>query len=160
MNLVPPQQGGQRRDGKQARDRGIAHVQPPGKGAEGGQDQPPPVGDEAGSPHAPAIGGDAGGGMQVARDFAGRRIGLRLMDQEQAAQRQGLGARLLIAMARIFADQGARSLMISTLRDNLPARRFYEHLGGQAEAPRREPGPGGTVFEVRYLWQDIRTLVQ
>jgi len=75
-----------------------------------------------------------------------------------AAQRQGLGAGLLIAMARIFADQGARSLMISTLRDNLPARGFYEHMGGQAEAPRREPGPGRTVFEVSYLWPDIEAL--
>ncbi|WP_304187255.1 GNAT family N-acetyltransferase [Phenylobacterium aquaticum] len=77
-----------------------------------------------------------------------------------AAQRQGLGERLLIAMARVFADQGARSLMISTLRDNLPARRFYEHLGGEATAPRREPGPGGLVHEVSYLWPDIGALVQ
>ena len=54
---------------------------------------------------------------------------------------------------------GARSLMISTLRDNLPARRFYEHLGGQAESPRREPGPGGLLYEVSYVWPDIRTLI-
>jgi hypothetical protein len=54
---------------------------------------------------------------------------------------------------------GARSLLISTLRDNLPARRFYEHLGGQAEAPRREPGPGGVVYEVSYVWSDIRALI-
>ncbi len=76
-----------------------------------------------------------------------------------AAQRRGLGQRLLVGMARVFADQGARSLMISTLRDNLPARRFYEHLGGQAEAPRREPGPGGVVYEVSYVWPDIRALI-
>ena len=77
----------------------------------------------------------------------------------RAVQRAGLGRRLLIAMARVFADQGARSLMISTLRDNLPARGFYEHLGGQAETPRREPGPGGVVYEVSYVWPDIRTLL-
>ena len=76
-----------------------------------------------------------------------------------AAQRQGLGRRLLVASARVFADMGARSLMISTLRDNLPARRFYEHLGGKAEAPRRELGPGGVLYEVSYYWPDIRKLI-
>jgi ribosomal protein S18 acetylase RimI-like enzyme len=76
-----------------------------------------------------------------------------------AAQRQGLGERLLVGVARVFADMGARSLMISTLRDNLLARRFYEHLGGQAETPRRKPGPGGLVYEVSYVWPDIGVLV-
>lgn len=77
----------------------------------------------------------------------------------RAAQRSGVGHDLLIAACRVFVDVGARSLMISTLRDNIPARRFYEHLGGQAEAPRREPGPGGVVYEVSYVWPDIRALI-
>ena len=75
------------------------------------------------------------------------------------AQRVGLGRRLLISAARVFADMGARSLMISTLRDNLPARRFYGHLGGKAESPRQEPGPGGLLYEVSYVWPDIRKLL-
>ena len=33
----------------------------------------------------------------------------------------------------------AKSLMISVLRDNIPARGFYEHLGGHADAPRCAP---------------------
>lgn len=74
------------------------------------------------------------------------------------AQRLGLGRRLLTGMARVFADQGARSLMISTLRDNLPARAFYERMGGLAEAPRREQGPGGLLYEVSYHWPDIGAL--
>jgi ribosomal protein S18 acetylase RimI-like enzyme len=78
----------------------------------------------------------------------------------RAAQHAGLGRRLLTAAARVFADQGARSLMISTLRDNLPARGFYEHLGGVAEQPRAEPGPGGVVHEVSYLWPDIGVLAR
>ena len=78
----------------------------------------------------------------------------------RAAQHTGLGKRLLVAAARVFADQGARSLMISTLRDNMPARGFYEHLGGKAESPRPEPGPGGVVYEVSYLWPDIATLIR
>ena len=78
----------------------------------------------------------------------------------RSAQRSGLGRELLTAASRVLAGFGARSLMISTLRDNLPARRFYERLGGQAEAPRREPGPGGVVYEVSYVWTDIRVLTQ
>ncbi|WP_340646804.1 GNAT family N-acetyltransferase [Phenylobacterium sp.] len=73
-------------------------------------------------------------------------------------QGQDLGRRLLMAAARVFADQGATSLMISVLRDNLPARGFYEHLGGQADAPRKEQGPGGLMYEVSYRWADIRAL--
>lgn len=76
----------------------------------------------------------------------------------RSAQGRGVGRRLVEDVCRVFEANGATSLMISVLRDNLPARRFYEHLGGQAEAPRREPGPGGVTYEVSYRWPDIRML--
>ena len=76
-----------------------------------------------------------------------------------SVQGQGLGRDLLAATARVLAAQGARSLMISVLRDNVLARGFYERLGGTAEAPRREPSPGGGVlYEVSYVWDDIGVL--
>jgi len=75
------------------------------------------------------------------------------------AQGRGLGAQLMAEMARAMAAQGATSLMISVLRDNIRARGFYEHLGGVAEAPRQEPGPGGRLlYEVAYRWADITAL--
>jgi ribosomal protein S18 acetylase RimI-like enzyme len=75
------------------------------------------------------------------------------------AQNHGLGARLLRQTARALAARGARSLVISVLRDNTAARGFYEHLGGQAEPARQEPGPGGaSYFEVAYHWPDIGAL--
>ncbi|MBL8556949.1 MAG: GNAT family N-acetyltransferase [Phenylobacterium sp.] len=75
------------------------------------------------------------------------------------AQNRGLGARLLGDTARALAVRGARSLVISVLRDNFAARGFYEHLGGVAEAAREEPGPGGGRFwEVAYVWRDIGAL--
>jgi ribosomal protein S18 acetylase RimI-like enzyme len=75
------------------------------------------------------------------------------------AQGHGLGKRLMSETARTLAAQGATSLMISVLRDNIRARGFYEHLGGEPEAARQEPGPGGRLlFEVAYRWRDIRTL--
>jgi ribosomal protein S18 acetylase RimI-like enzyme len=76
------------------------------------------------------------------------------------AQGLGLGKRLLTGAARALAAQGARSLMISVLRDNLRARGFYEHLGGEAEPARTERGPGGALLqEVSYRWPDIRRLI-
>jgi ribosomal protein S18 acetylase RimI-like enzyme len=78
----------------------------------------------------------------------------------RSAQGRGLGRRLLVETARALAARGAGSLVISVLRDNSPARRFYEHLGGSAEPPRLEPGPGGVMLqEVAYVWPDIRALL-
>jgi ribosomal protein S18 acetylase RimI-like enzyme len=75
------------------------------------------------------------------------------------AQGHGLGARLLGDTARALAAHGARSLVISVLRDNAAARGFYEHLGGQPEPQRQEPGPGGASYwEVAYTWPDIGAL--
>ncbi|MDP3750154.1 MAG: GNAT family N-acetyltransferase [Phenylobacterium sp.] len=77
----------------------------------------------------------------------------------KTAQGQGTGRRLVSSIARVFAANGATSLLISVLRDNIPARGFYEHLGGQAEAPRREAGPGGVTYEVSYRWPEIGVLL-
>jgi ribosomal protein S18 acetylase RimI-like enzyme len=76
------------------------------------------------------------------------------------AQGEGLGQRLMIETARALAAQGSTSLMISVLRDNIRARGFYEHLGGEPETARQEPGPGGRLlYEVAYRWRDIGTLI-
>lgn len=75
------------------------------------------------------------------------------------AQGRGLGRQLLAEAARALAAHGARSLVISVLRDNQRARAFYERMGGVAEAARLEPGPGGGRFyEVAYWWSDIRDI--
>jgi GNAT superfamily N-acetyltransferase len=77
----------------------------------------------------------------------------------RGAQGKGLGRRLLADTARALAARGATSLVISVLRDNAPARGFYEHLGGEAEPARLEPGPGGgRNWEVAYRWADITRL--
>jgi ribosomal protein S18 acetylase RimI-like enzyme len=74
----------------------------------------------------------------------------------RAAQGRGLGRELLRQTARALAAHGARSLVISVLRDNFAARAFYEHLGGEPEPARQEPGPGGgMLFEVAYRWPEI-----
>lgn len=75
------------------------------------------------------------------------------------AQGQGVGRDLLTRTARALKDAGARSLVISVMRDNAPARRFYEHLGGRPDEARQELGPGGErLWEVAYVWDDLAAL--
>jgi len=75
------------------------------------------------------------------------------------AQGRGIGRRLLTQGAKVLAANGARSLVISVLYDNLRARGFYEALGGKADPPRQERGPGGLLYaEVAYRWPDISVL--
>ena len=116
------------------------------------------------------VGAERHGLVAYAQGGASRRSGANLANGGEAeihtlyvlrqAQGAGLGARLMIEMTRALAAQGATSLMISVLRDNLRARGFYEHLGGEPEAARQEPGPGGRLlYEVAYRWADIRNLI-
>jgi ribosomal protein S18 acetylase RimI-like enzyme len=79
----------------------------------------------------------------------------------RAAQGDGAGRALMAETAQALQANGARSLMISVLRDNIRARGFYEHLGGQPDPPRQEPGPGGRLlYEVAYRWPDIAVLTR
>lgn len=77
----------------------------------------------------------------------------------RTAQGRGVGRRLLTDAVRALSAHGARSLMISVLADNASARSFYERLGGVADAPRQEVGPGGMVWEVSYRWRDLGKLL-
>ncbi|MGZ6038156.1 MAG: N-acetyltransferase family protein [Phenylobacterium sp.] len=78
----------------------------------------------------------------------------------RSAQGHGLGRRLMVETARTLAAGGATSLIISVLRDNIRARGFYEHLGGEPEAARQEPGPGGRLlYEVAYRWRSLGDLL-
>ena len=74
----------------------------------------------------------------------------------RAAQKR-VGGRLS-GRAPAMAARGAKSLVISVLRDNFGARGFYEHLGGEAEAARLEPVPGGGCSRGVARWADIRML--
>ncbi len=77
----------------------------------------------------------------------------------RSAQGIGLGRRLMASMARVFDAQGALSLRLWVLADNLRARAFYEHLGGRAAQARAVSGWGGGLREIGYRWDDIRMLV-
>jgi len=69
------------------------------------------------------------------------------------AQGAGLGRRLLTDTARVLAARGAASLVIWVLRDNTPARGFYEHLGGKLDGARMETVGGRLIPSVAYRWE-------
>ena len=72
-------------------------------------------------------------------------------------QRQGIGRRLVAAVAEHLLDQGIDSLLVWVLADN-PACRFYASLGGQ-QFDRKTITIGGTdLIELAYGWSDISSL--
>lgn len=75
-----------------------------------------------------------------------------------AHQGQGLGRRLVQAVAADLAAQGMVALQIGCLAANAPARRFYEAIGGRLAGERLCDEDGILVPEVVYAWADIRAL--
>ena len=73
-------------------------------------------------------------------------------------QGQGLGRRLVQAVAAHQAKLGRQALMISVLTTNAPARRFYEALGGQLIGTRETEDYGFPEPQVVYGWEGIATL--
>ena len=73
-------------------------------------------------------------------------------------QRQRLGSRLMGAAARAFCDRGHQAASLWVLRDNLPARRFYERLGGEVVGEKEDHSEAGTLVELAYFWRDLCNL--
>jgi GNAT superfamily N-acetyltransferase len=78
---------------------------------------------------------------------------------QQSHQRRGLGRRLFQAVAAHLADLGVTALVVHCWAANVPARRFYEALGGRVVREREVDEFGVMVPEVMYGWADIRTLL-
>lgn len=72
-----------------------------------------------------------------------------------AAQRQGLGRALMTTAARALRERGFQSLCLWVLRDNAPARRFYERLGGIAVGEKTDSMGGKPLAEVAYGWESL-----
>lgn len=76
------------------------------------------------------------------------------------AQRSGLGRALVAAATDWLRSTGRHTLAIWVLRDNTPARHFYEALGGQLVAEQDIQIGEQTVREVCYRWLDTDALLQ
>ncbi|HEY2251279.1 MAG TPA: GNAT family N-acetyltransferase [Planctomycetaceae bacterium] len=72
----------------------------------------------------------------------------------RAAQRQGIGRRLVSAVAGRLAASGHESMMVWVLADN-PSRGFYETLGGEAIAEKLVEIAGIQLVEAALGWKDL-----
>ncbi len=73
-------------------------------------------------------------------------------------QGQGIGRRLVQAVAAQQEKLGRQALIISTLETNAPARRFYEALGGRVVGTHETEDYGFKESQVVYGWADICVL--
>lgn len=71
---------------------------------------------------------------------------------------EGVGAALLRALARALAADGATSLEVGVLTSNLPARRFYEAMGGRQRRDDTVDEDGSLLPLTIYGWDDVAGL--
>jgi ribosomal protein S18 acetylase RimI-like enzyme len=74
-------------------------------------------------------------------------------------QRRGLGRRLMAAAARRLAKCGGRNAYLWVYRDNVPARAFYEKLGGRMVDEDTEQVESLEIPIVAYAWKPIEDLL-
>lgn len=78
----------------------------------------------------------------------------------RAAQRRGLGAALMAALARALLTRGHPAASLWVLERNAPARRFYERLGGEVVGRKEEQREAMTLHELAYGWRDLGRLLE
>ncbi|WP_293130990.1 GNAT family N-acetyltransferase [Microcoleus sp. bin38.metabat.b11b12b14.051] len=77
----------------------------------------------------------------------------------EAYQRQGIGRKLVRAVATKLAAASLNSLMVWVLGDN-SACRFYEFLGGKKVEEQQTRRAGTALKEIAYGWADIAVLAK
>ena len=74
-------------------------------------------------------------------------------------QRKGLGRLLVSAVAERLLAAGFDSMLLWVAKDNHPACRFYEALGGEPIGSRTIDIAGAGLAEVAYGWRQVADLV-
>ena len=78
----------------------------------------------------------------------------------QAYQGHGIGKILALRFAKSLLAMGLDNMLLWVFTENIPARRFYESLGGQFVRTHQFEISGVTIEEVAYGWLDIRSLLK
>lgn len=76
----------------------------------------------------------------------------------KAAQRKGLGRRLLTRMAGELIEGGCRSADVWALHENTAAGAFYKAMGGEEDATRAFRMDGEALTETAFAWRDLNVL--
>ncbi len=87
--------------------------------------------------------------------YRGELYAIYLLKQ---AQGQGAGRKLFNVTVCEFVRRGCNSMMLWVLKDNTPARKFYEAMGGHVMCEKPIEIGGETLIEVAYGWKDLRSL--
>jgi GNAT superfamily N-acetyltransferase len=75
-------------------------------------------------------------------------------------QCRGVGRSMMAAMAHELLVAGHTSAYLWVLRQNDPARTFYEKLGGVIVGEKTDQQPGMTLVEDAYGWRHLSSLVR
>lgn len=78
----------------------------------------------------------------------------------KAFQRHAIGTRLLFALASDLSQRGFGAASLWVLRDNAPARQFYERFGAQVIAEREDARRDAVLVEVAYGWMQLAELAR
>jgi len=73
-------------------------------------------------------------------------------------QKQGIGRDLMSALSSDLVGRGLRGVALWVLRENTPARRFYEHCAGELIGEKQDVRGETILVEVAYGWSDIGKL--
>lgn len=99
------------------------------------------------------IGFASGGRERAGEDgYSGELYAIYILEE---AQGRGHGRRLVQAVAGGLRELGLTNMIVWVLRENAPARRFYERLGGVYV--RQQPITIGSTLlqEVSYAWKSL-----
>ncbi len=106
-------------------------------------------------------GGEVVGFAYVAPEREGNRVyrgeifAIYVLDE---CQRQGIGRRLFSAAAKHFLKHGIDSMQLWVFKENHPARRFYESMGGEYLDHKTVTISGTDLVMVSYGWKHIASL--
>ncbi len=76
----------------------------------------------------------------------------------RSAKRRHTGTKLMLAMADALAADGFESAGLWVLEKNMPARAFYERLGGTPGIVSEETHDGVRLADLAILWPRVETL--
>ena len=104
-----------------------------------------------------AVVGFASGGRERAGEdgYEGELYAIYILDE---AQGRGHGRGLVRAVAGGLRELGLRDVIVWVLRDNQPARRFYERLGGVYVRAQPITIGSSLLQEVSYGWKSLDSI--
>ena len=77
--------------------------------------------------------------------------------EQPAPQNSAVGSALFQAELTALAGRGFPSTGLWVLTGNVPARRFYDSIGGRTAETRIDRGDGFALDEIAYVWNDLTT---